>query len=538
MLCFGQQYELFLCAETTEEQLIVDQIPFKNQHISIDLCHQEAVDFLKKIHLKGYLSAITTRDSISEKQLFKTVSLGKNHPYLRLTRPESMFWNDTQVEKIFPQKTETIPTIDFPKFMKSKTELMDAFGYGFAELEINTISLNNDTIVAHLTISDSEKRKISRLKIRGYDKFPPNYLRALTRKHTNRIFSQKAIQKIDNELQNVSFINVTKFPELLFLKDSTEVYLYVSKNRSNKFDGYIGVTSDDNGNTTFNGYLDLELINSFNRGEKLALYWKNNGENRKTFRGFLELPYIFKTPFGIKSSLEIFTETEQFQSTTINSNVGYLINFNTKLYVGYETNQSTTIQTLINSIQSFKSVFYTSSFEFNNKLEKRPDLSDYNILVNLGLGNRKSGTVSSQEKLLFIVEKNFFLHPKHIFNCKTENFILVSADFLKNELYRFGGIKSIRGFNENTLQANQVHNLMTEYRFYFAPKNYMHTIIDYGYANDKTINKYTTFKSFGLGIGLATKTGLLQLIYANGTVDKQAINISNSIVHVGYKSYF
>ena len=107
-----------------------------------------------------------------------------------------------------------------------------------------------------------------------------------------------------------------------------------------------------------------------------------------------------------------------------------------------------------------------------------------------------------------------------------------------NELYRFGGINSIRGFNENSLQANAFSGIMAEYRYLVASNLYIHSITDYGYFQDKTANIEEKLLGLGFGFGLFTKNGLVNLIYANGSTSEQTIKLSNSIVHISFKTNF
>jgi hemolysin activation/secretion protein len=115
---------------------------------------------------------------------------------------------------------------------------------------------------------------------------------------------------------------------------------------------------------------------------------------------------------------------------------------------------------------------------------------------------------------------------------------LKSEQYIINELYRFGGINSIRGFNENSLQANQFTSLLTEYRYLINPSIYIHSIIDYGYYQDQSINRKGSLIGLGIGIGLQTKNGLFNIIYANGSSNNEAIKSSNSIVHLSFKTIF
>ena len=157
--------------------------------------------------------------------------------------------------------------------------------------------------------------------------------------------------------------------------------------------------------------------------------------------------------------------------------------------------------------------------------------------VNLkaGFGNRKS--------ILGITNQNFVgletLHninftDKISINIRSQNFILISKNYFTNELYRFGGINSVRGFNENSLQSNAYVSAMSEFRYAVTPSLYVFTVADYGFYEDKTTNNQGNIGGFGAGFGLLTKTGLLQFVYANG----QQSSTGNSIVHLSFRVGF
>jgi hemolysin activation/secretion protein len=105
-------------------------------------------------------------------------------------------------------------------------------------------------------------------------------------------------------------------------------------------------------------------------------------------------------------------------------------------------------------------------------------------------------------------------------------------------LQRFGGINSIRGFNENSLQGNVFSSILSEYRYILTSNLYVHSIIDYGYIQDKTTDSSGNLFGLGFGFGLLSKNGLFNLVYANGSTNNQAIKLSNSIVHISFKAVF
>ena len=117
----------------------------------------------------------------------------------------------------------------------------------------------------------------------------------------------------NNALNSLGFVNSTKPPEILFKKDSTTVYLYLTKQKNNNFDGILGFsTGEENQGLTLNGYLNLELNNNLNYGEQFLLNYKADGNDQQKLRVKLTLPYLFKSPFGIETELNIFRRDSTF----------------------------------------------------------------------------------------------------------------------------------------------------------------------------------------------------------------------------------
>jgi hypothetical protein len=278
-----------------------------------------------------------------------------------------------------------------------------------------------------------------------------------------------------------------------------------------------------------------------NSGEKFYLYWKSDGQDQKTFNLGLELPYIFKSPIGLKTELNIFKQDSTFQNTRTNIELGYYFNYNSRLYLGCQSTESSDIQNAnTTSLSDFDNTFITTAFEF---IEFKND--DYlfpektSLSIKLGSGKRDSNLLSDSQFFGNLSFKyNGYLNPKNILNIKSQIFYLQSENYIVNELARFGGINSVRGFNENSLQGNTFTSLLTEYRYVLTPNLYLHSILDYAHLQDKTTDSRQNLLGIGFGFGLLTKNGLFNIIYANGSANNQAIKLSNSIVHISFKANF
>lgn len=434
-----------------------------------------------------------------------------------------------------------LPFSESEAFLNSTLKKLEAKGYAMAKVKLINIKNKKGFITAELIVTSNKKRQLNDLVINGYDKFPEGYKKNLKRLYKKRIFNQENLEKLYKDISQYRFVKQIKYPEILFMKDSTKVFVYLEKAKSNTFDGLIGFSNDENKKVIFNGYLDLMLNNALNSGEKIALYWKSNGKDQKTFNLGVEIPYVFKSPVGLKAQLNIFKQDSTFQNTQTAIDLGYYFNYNTRLYLGYQSAESSDIKNVnTTALSDFKNSFITSTFEFTDYKTDDflfPEKSNYTIKI--GTGKRDSKFQNNNQFFGSLnLKHNFYLNNKNVVNIKSQNFYLQSEEYIINELYRFGGINSIRGFNENSLQGNIFSSILSEYRYVLSSTIYIHSIVDYAYYQDKTTNSKGNLLGLGFGFGLLTKNGLFNLIYANGSTKDQAIKLSSSIVHISLKANF
>jgi hypothetical protein len=522
------------------ENKTIDSLQYESKHASVALILEEQKRFESKLTNQGFFDwLLLEQKKVNDSSFVFRYSLGNsiknNSIYIgELSAEEKTL---LQLEK----DTLIIATNEVENFMKGKIVLLEKKGYSLANLQLINQQKVKNNLFADLQLKLNSKRNITDIVIVGYDKFPSGIKKAITRKAKKATFNQDNLKQINDTFDKLQFVNQLKYPEILFTTDSTKIFVYLEKSKPNKFDGFIGFSNDDESKLTFNGYLDLQLQNILNTGEKFNLYWKNDGNKQTSFNIGTELPYIFKTPIGIKANLRIFKQDSTFQNTVTDLNLGYYFAYNTKAFIGYQKTTSVDIQNTNSfSLNDFTNTFLTSSFEH---IELNTDSFIFpekaKVFLKVGTGNR---TIESQKTSQFFTQLdlsyNVNLNPKNSIYLRNQTFYLQSDDYVINELFRFGGINSIRGFNENSLQANAFSGIIAEYRYLVASNLYLHSITDFGYFQDKTANIKDQLLGLGFGFGLFTKNGLFNLVYANGSTSEQAIKLSNSIVHISFKTNF
>ena len=537
----AQNFYLKISGQNNQETKIIDSIGYISKHQNIKSIVDENNSLLKKIIKTGFTeSQIIENSKLNDSTFLFKFELGKRINYARIYIGIKFQEN---IPANYPLKNDTLllPYQETENFLNAVLKKLEGNGFSMAKVKLTNLQKKNDCIIADLSVTKEVKRTLNDIVIKGYDKFPDGHKKNMLRLYRNKIFNQKNLDKLYNDFDKFRFVKQSKYPEILFTKDSTKVYVYLEKTKANTFDGYIGFTNDENKKMVFSGYLDLVLNNILNSGEKLALYWKSNGQDQKTFNLNVEIPYLFKSPIGLKTELNIFKQDSTFQNTRTSIDLGYYFNYNTRLYLGYQSTESSDIQNSnTTTLSDFNNSFTTTSLEFID-LKNDDFLFPAKTTLNFktGFGKRTTKLISDNQFFASLnLKHNLYLNEKNIISLKTQNFYLQSNDYIVNELQRFGGINSIRGFNENSLQGNIFNSLLTEYRYVLASNLYIHSIIDYGQLQDNTTNSKTNLLGLGFGFGLLSKNGLFNMVYATGSTNNQAVKLSNSIVHISFRANF
>jgi hypothetical protein len=532
---FGQQLSLKIISNFKTERLTIDSLSYQKNHKNAKSILDEVQRFSDQLLQLGYLENEVVESNKMNDTLYQF-----NFKLATQTRLISINVKKASQLISFDKDTITIEINETSSYLKQKLADLELKGFSLATLQLTDFIKKNNQLFATLKIDINKKRVLDEIVINGYKKFPDGHKKNIQRLYRKKTFNKNNLNKIYKDFNNLRFISQTRYPEILFTEDSTKVFVYLEKAKSNRFDGYIGFANDEQSNLNFTGYLDLSLKNVLNSGEEFNLYWKSDDNEQVTFNASIEIPYMFKSPMGIKASLNIFKQDSTFQNTKTAIDVGYYFTNNKKVFLGYQSTESSDIQHTNNTILSdYKGNFLTSTFEYKNYIDDSIFPEQTKFVFKTGLGKRTSKHNENEQSFFELnFSHNLYLNKKNIINLKSQSFYLQSTSFITNELYRFGGIQSIRGFNENSLQANTLVSLLTEYRFILSSNLYIHSVLDYGFYEDLTTNTKNNLLGIGFGFGIRSKNGLLNLIYANGSTREQAIKLTNSVVQVKFATEF
>lgn len=437
--------------------------------------------------------------------------------------------------------TITLHFNEVSNFLTNLTKHYETSGKLFTTTALENINLINKQIFANLIINTGKIRTIDKIIIKGYDKFPLSFLKYRIKSKMKSIFNNEKLNLISENFKTIPFVNEIKKPQVLFTKDSTLIYVYLKKKSMNHFNGLIGFSSKESTKgLNLEGNLDLQLTNIFNRGEKLNFLWKSNGSKNKNLKLGIEIPYLFKQPFTPKVSFEIYNQDSTFINLTSKLDITYDINTRNKVILSAETKKSTfLLNTFSDNHSDFSNYFY--GFHYTYKRYSKDKIYSNPLYLNFSsfFGSRKTSNSSKyQQKIQFTGHYTIQMNTKSNLFLKNQSNLLISDNYLNNELFRIGGVNDIRGFQESSILSSEYSIFNIEYQLHTNKTSYLYSVTDYAYVGNKTTSLKSNLFGLGLGYAFTTKAGLINLSYVLGKKDKLPFNFNNATIHLNLISFF
>ena len=543
----AQELTFSIKAEKPISQGIRDSLRMKTSFGDFTALKKEADTVYLKLQRMGFIeSELLQLQKENDSSYTASFFLGKKYSELTIFYSEEDF-NKKELQGVASEIADeyfVLPFEKIPTSLRKLTTIRNQKGNAFARLRLTEFEKDeNDKLSAALFVDNGNIRTIDSIAVKGYEKFPRSFLKHYAGVKKGKLFNQKKLVEQSESLNSLGFVSAIKPPEALFRKDSTTVYFYLEKQNNNLFDGILGfATDEETQKLTFNGYLNLELNNNLNYGEQLLLNYKADGKEQVNFRAKVTLPYLLKTPFGLSGELKIFKRDSTFITTEQQLRATYQINPKSTTYIGYKGYDSSNLLDIAiagTPVEDFKSKFFIAGASYVKPQNKKLFPIKTVISLDGGVGVRdKEGNSDDQVRIETLLNNIFNLNYKNSIFVQNITSALFSESYLVNELFRFGGINSIRGFNENSIDASLYSIINTEYRYQFNDGVFVHSIIDLGYFENETLSLKQNLYSFGFGLGLNTKAGLFKFNVANGNTQNQDFSFSNTKIHISISSKF
>ncbi|WP_417430961.1 hypothetical protein [Halpernia sp.] len=413
-------------------------------------------------------------------------------------------------------------------------------GFAFNRVKAKFKGFKNEIPQVDLEISLSEKRTIDKLVLKDYDKVPKRFVKNLDEDFLHKTYDDKNLLKINSSLQNHPFVLLERPPQTLFKKDSTEIYLFLKKKINSTFDGIIGFGNDKTDKFTLNGSLNLNLKNIFNGFETINLYWQRNPDSGQTFNLGTDIPYLFNSKIGFNLNVNIYRQDSTFATVKAIPAFYYHISSNQKIGIRGTFENSAVLDSLYTGGKDFTKQGIGVWYQFTKPTET--EIFQYQTRINTNIDYLRANYTDqrfNQIQYFINAENNFHLAGNHYLNLNGESALINAKNELNtNELFRFGGWNSLRGFNENSLYAEFYAYGGAEYRYLVNPQNFFDVFVQYGVLNNPNLEGQIKLYSLGFGFKFFLPIGLMSVQISNGSQFGEAFNFKSTKISWGILSRF
>lgn len=458
---------------------------------------------------------------------------GKDYRIAQITVSDSL-------AKIFRTSTN-FQTKNADSLRQRWTQVLAGQGYNFARIKTEYLGKKDDVPILKLSVVLGQQRRVNRLVIKDYDKVPQRFVRNLEHETLQKPYTSPLLISLQQSLQNHPYVTLSKPPQTLFTKDSTQVFLFLEKRKVNIFDAMIGFGNDREEKINFSGTVNVQLRNVFNSFESLGLYWQRSPDKAQTFTAGFTFPYLFGSNMGTETTLNIFRQDTLFSNIKFEPGLFYNLGLRQKLGLKGTLELSSSTQEQTTTLQNYSKkgigIFYDWLQPAEEEILGARTLlhAEAGYLANLYEDN----TSAKQYRFYGRGEKNLRLRGAHYLNLRAEGGWLESnLPITLNELFRIGGWNSLRGFNENSILAEKYGYGTLEYRYLINTQSFFDAFGQYGGLHNGALDTSPTFYSVGVGFQMYLPIGLMSFQISSGTFVGQPLKFADTKIHWGIITRF
>lgn len=424
-------------------------------------------------------------------------------------------------------------------------------GFPFAKVQLINTQIDDVLLIADLSINKGPYIEFVKINLKGEPKVSQKFLENYIRIKTGDLYAEEKLEYITQRIKQIPFLKEIRPHEVLFTPEGAELFLYLESLPVSSINGVVGLQPNTVTNKlTLTGDIRLRLQNILKKGEVIGFNWRSIKPATQNLAIEFNYPFLFNTPFGIDSDFSLYKQDSSFIDLNTGIGVQYFLNGGNYIQAFYRNEQSNLLSGIESSTlgrsASTKVNYYGLSL-FGRTLDYIPNPSKGFIFELTGsVGSRSSKETDTSTVVKSTVYKaslnlDYFLPlaRRHVLHLKnTTSFY--SADLIyDNELFRFGGLSSQRGFNEEQLLASTLSYFSVEYRFLVDKNSHAFAFYDQTiYENNGSQYYQDTPLGFGAGFSFGTNIGIFSISYALGKQLDNPILIRQGKVHFGYVAYF
>lgn len=549
---------------SVEDRKILQRYPFEVKQRDSLKTIQSLKELISRLQKDGYFTANTTVLERVDSSHWQThITLGRQYQwaYLDPGNLDPLMQEQSGFrEKFFLHRPFSYD--DLEQMVERILKEAENNGFPFASIQLTGISVHQEEVNATIHYESGPYITFGELQLNGTDKVKAEFLASYLKIPSGSAYSEKKVKQIAQALRALPYVEMAVPLEVSFQNDEAEVHLTLTDRKVNQMDGLVNLLPNENeeGSVLLTGSLEILLNNLMRSGKQLSLQWQRLQVESQRLSISYQHPYLFRTPYQAGFSFNLLKEDTLFINRSLAFNLAYplaqasMISINTDFRsssVLIDSALPSTDSDLSGAVGDFSLLNIGLSLQLNRLNDVVLPTRGWSFEGSLGIGRKSSHSaaveanrdISWQPFSQMTLRQYYPLGKLWVLYHRLSGAYLSGENLYLNDLYRVGGLRSLRGFNDNFFYASYYGISNLELRLLLEQaaqtQSYLYVFYDQAILGHQLAGHYQdTPLGLGLGLSITTDIGLFNFAYAIGKVRNQAIDFSLSKIHFGYISRF
>ncbi len=547
----------------TDSQAVFKKVSYKKQVTSKEFILQETNKIYVSLVNEGYISASV--DSIKQDSLNYTayINAGEKYKWVNLRyakKDQGIISKLGYNERFFSNRP--FKFTELSRFMEKLIVYYENNGYPFVLAKLDSLEFDKSQVKALVKIEKNVFVKLDSLVTEGTGKVSQKFLLRYLGIKNGMPYSAEVFSNVSKKIRQLPFVTEKKAPVMQLTDKQNKLFLFLEKKTASQFDGIVGILPSENGKTIFTGDLKIKLVNSILKtGETFDINWRRLQTQTQDLKATVIYPYIAGLPIGVDYNIKIYKKDTTFLDVNNGIGLNYYFSGLNYLKAFYKQRNANLITTKglenITVLPEYADVI-TQAYGLGFFIEKL----DYRFNPKKGISVNAQGAVGSRQirknpKINDLAYSTISLKSSQYqfegniagyINIKKNHVVRLASQFgsvfgntiYKNELFRIGGLRTLRGFDEESIYASSFVIPTIEYRFLFEKNSNIFVFAEGAWYENANVSGYTNYTpmSLGAGINFETKAGIFNLSYALGKQYGAGFDLRIGKIHAGLTALF
>ncbi|WP_103664742.1 BamA/TamA family outer membrane protein [Gracilimonas amylolytica] len=425
-------------------------------------------------------------------------------------------------------------------------ELADK-GFPFSKAEIIQVNPQYDecAVSVEVNVETGIRATSTDIFFTGLTTNSREYVKKVSRFQEGQVITPHYLRFIRSNLFASGLFNFAGEGQIL-LRDGQPVVVFEVQERSmNQFDGLLGYVPDVNGNGQIVGDVELGLWNVLAEGNGLNFQYQRLKPETSELDVSVSQDWLGDIPIGLTAGFGFYQNDTTYQSRQFEFGGSYRLSGGLRLIGGIELQSSisgTNIPVIVEPDGNKRTG--RLGFEYSNLDRYDVPTSGHALSLSYGISrkdlNDDSVEVFVQNSLDLEVRQYIPVMDRSVIALSMQGYFLEADRVTLNDLFRFGGANSFRGYGEEQFRAGQLLWGDMEYQFLIDRESYLFAFGAYGAYHrpqliTETNNNLKVTKSLysiGFGLSYQTRIGRLKFTYAISPEE----SLANGKVHFGIRT--